>query len=206
MPEGGPAGGDEPEGDAHPGNGFRFDDLFDGEVFRRLKIEVDPDRVEESVERLTAQVRRAVVRGRYTRVRILYRGKPLMRDLPLGVFVAAEAMSFWYAGLLRALVVNLGARAVLEVVFIMEADEDVRRGREAVDAGEVLEAEDAFRAALEKEPSHQEALFRLGVLLRMTGKREEALERLEAAAALEGPLQEQAREVLARMRRGPRTL
>lgn len=186
--------------------GFGFDGLFDGDVFRRLKIEVDPDRVDESVERLTEQVRKAVVRGRYTKVRILYRGKPLMRDIPLGVFVAAEAASFWYAGLLRALVVNLGARAVLEVVFIHEADEDVKRGRAAYEAGEVQEAEAAFRMALDKEAKHQEALYRLGVLLRVTGQRDEALDLLQRAADTDGPLGEQAREALERMQRGPRTL
>jgi hypothetical protein len=199
--------GDDASADAEdPRAGFGFEDLFDGEVFRRFKIDVDPDRVDESVERLTEQVRKAVVRGRYTKVRILYKGKPLMRDIPLGVFMAAEAVSFWYAGLLRALVVNLGARTVLEVVFIHEADEDVLRGRDAYDSGEVTEAEAAFRAALEKEAQHTEALYRLGILLRVTGQRDEAIERLEAAAAGEGPFAARATEALERMKRGPRTL
>jgi len=207
-PASAPPEADPPSEDAtdDEGRGFGFDDLFDGDVFKRLKIEVDPDRVDESVERLTEQVRRAVVRGRYTKVRILYRGKPLMRDIPLGVFVAAEAVSFWYAGLLRALVVNLGARAVLEVVFVHEADEDVKRGRLAYEAGEVTEAQAAFRSALDKEPEHQEALYRLGVLLRVTGQRDVALELLEKAASIDGPLKEQAQEALDRMNRGPRSL
>ncbi len=201
APDDGPAGASD-----EPRPGFGFEDLFDGEVFRRFKIDVDPDRVDESVERLTEQVRKAVVRGRYTKVRILYKGKPLMRDIPLGVFVAAEAVSFWYAGLLRALVVNLGARTVLEVVFVHEADEDVLRGRDAYDSGEVSEAEAAFRAALEKEAEHTEALYRLGILLRVTGQRDEAIERLEAAATGDAPFAARATEALERMKRGPRTL
>lgn len=186
--------------------GFAFDDLFDSEMFRRFKIDVDPERVDESVERLTQQIRKALVRGRYTKVRILYKGKPLMRDIPLGVFVAAEAMSFWYAGLLRALVVNLGARTVLEVVLVHDADEDVRRGRDAYDAGEVTDAEQAFRAALAKESQHTEALYRLGILLRVTGQRDEAIELLERAAQGDAPFAERATEALERMKRGPRTL
>ena len=164
------------------------------------------ERVDESVERLTQQVRKAVVRGRYTKVRILYKGKPLMRDIPLGVFMAAEAASFWYAGLLRALVVNLGARTVVEVVFVHDADEDVRRGSHAYESGEVTEAEAAFRAALAKEPEHSEALYRLGILLRVTGKRDEAIERLEAAQKGDPPFSDRAAEALERMKRGPRTL
>ncbi len=102
--------------------------------------------------------------------------------------------------------VNLGARTVLEVLFIHEADEDVKAGREAYEAGEVTRAEEAFRAALEKEPEHTEAQYRLGVLLRVTGKRDEALELLEAAAKGDGAVAERAREALERMKRGPRTL
>ena len=199
----GAGAGDEPDAERA---GFGFDDLFDSDMFRRFKIDVDPDRVDESVERLTQQVRKAVVRGRYTKVRILYKGKPLMRDIPLGVFVAAEAASFWYAGLLRALVVNLGARTVVEVVFVHDADEDVRRGRAAYESGEVTDAEAAFRAALDKESEHTEALYRLGILLRVIGQRDEAIERLEAAALGEPPFAERATEALERMKRGPRTL
>lgn len=199
-------GAPDPEPEDASDSGFGFDGLFDGEVFRRLKIEVDPDKVDESVERLTEQVRRAVVRGRYTKVRILYRGKPLMRDIPLGVFVAAEAVSFWYAGLIRALVVNLGARTVLEVLLVHEADEDVKAGREAYEAGEVTAAEAAFRRALDKETEHTEALYRLGILLRVTGQREESMALLQRAAAGDGPLAERAQEALERMQRGPRTL
>jgi len=190
--------------------GFQFDglldDLLDGKVFKKLNIEVDPDAVDESVERLTSQVRKAVVRGRYTKVRIKYRGKPLMRDIPLGVFVAAEAVSFWYAGLLKALVVNLGARAIIEVEFIHEADEDVDAGRVAYENGEVTAAEAAFRKALDKEPEHEEARYRLGILLRVVGQRDEALSLLRKVADGEGPLAERAQEALDRMERGPRTL
>ena len=191
-------------------SGFQFDglldDLLDGKVFKKLNIEVDPDAVDESVERLTRQVRKAVVRGRYTKVRVKYRGKPLMRDIPLGVFVAAEAVSFWYVGLLRALVVNLGARTIIEVEFIHEADEDVEAGRVAYEAGEVADAEEAFRRALDKESEHEEARYRLGILLRVTGKRDEALELLREVAAAKGELAERAQEAIERMERGPRTL
>lgn len=204
------AQGTSEDGEKDTSGGFQFDglldDLLDGKVFKKLNIEVDPEAVDESVERLTRQVRKAVVRGRYTKVRVKYRGKPLMRDIPLGVFVAAEAVSFWYVGLLRALVVNLGARTIIEVEFIHEADEDVEAGRLAYEAGEVAEAEGAFRRALDKESEHEEARYRLGILLRVIGKRDEALELLREVAAAKGELAERAQEAIERMERGPRTL
>ncbi len=186
--------------------GHSSEDFWNGGVFKRLNIEVDPDAVDESVQRIVDQIKRGVVRGRYTKVRIKFKGKPLVRDIPLSVFVAAEAVSFVYVGLLKALVVNLGARAVIDVELIYEADEDVAEGRAQWEAGEVQAAERAYRAALAKEPKHTEALYRLGVLLRVTGQRDEAIQRLEAAAAAEGPMADLAREALDRMKRGPRTL
>ena len=179
----------------------KFNNPFEG-----FRIEVDPDEIDESVRRLTQQVRTFVEQGRYTKVRIKYKGKPILRDIPLGVFLATEAVTFWYAGLLRALVVNLGARTVIEVEFIHEADEDVEAGRAAYEAGEVAEAEEAFRRALAKETEHEEARYRLGILLRVTGQRDEALELLRAVAQAEGELAERAQEAIARMERGPRTL
>lgn len=180
--------------------------VFEGGVFDRLNVEVDPDAVQESIARLTAQVQKAASAGRYTKVRIKYRGKALGPDIPLSVFVAAEAVSFVYAGVLRALIVNLGVRAVLEVEFIHAADEDVAEGRSAWEAGEVEAAEAALMRALHKAPHHVEARYRLGVLLRVTGRRAEAMAHLEQVAQAEGEYAERAAEALARMARGPRTL
>ena len=181
--------------------------LFESLNFENLKVEVDPDRIDESVRNLTEQVRRMVSEGRYTRVRILYRGKPLMRDIPLSVFLATEAVTFWYAGLLRALVVNLGARTIIDVQFIHEASDRVAEGVELFMAGEVEAAEAKYREALRIKPADGAALYHLGVLLRVTGRRTEAIECLEKVAASEDhPDREKAAEALDRLKRGPRTL
>lgn len=179
-----------------------FSNPFDG-----FRIEVDPDAIDESVGRLTDRVRSMVEHGRYTKVRIKYKGKPLIRDIPLGVFLATEAVTFWYAGLLKALVVNLGARTFIEVEFIHEADEKVAEGIELFMAGEVDAAEACYRDALKKKPGDAAALYNLGILLRVTGRRKEAMECLEQAAETEGFVDaDKARDALERMRKGPRKL
>jgi tetratricopeptide (TPR) repeat protein len=176
-------------------------------LFEGFKIEVDPEQVDEAVRNLTEQVRRLVDQGRYTKVRILYKGKPLMRDIPLGVFVATEAVTFWYAGLLRALVVNLGARTVLEVKLVHDAEEKVAEGVALYMDGEVEAAEKRYREALRMKPEDSAALYNLGILLRVTGRRAEALSCLEKAAADEGFAdREKAAEAVEKMKRGPRTL
>jgi len=176
-------------------------------LFENFKIEVDPERIDESVRALTSQVRKLVDQGRYTKVRIKYRGKVLMKDIPLGVFLATEAVTFWYAGLLRALVVNLGARTVIEVELVHDADERVREGIDLYMDGEVEAAEACYREALRMKPEDTAALYNLGVLLRVTGRRKEAIEVLEKAAEAEDhPDAPRAREVLEKLRKGPRSL
>ena len=121
--------------------------------------------------------------------------------------MATEAMTFWYTGLLRALVVNLGMRTIIEVEFIHDADEKVAEGIELYMAGEVEAAEAKYREALRMKDDDPAALYNLGVLLRVTGRRTEAMECFEQAAAFdEHPDAPRAAEALQRMRRGPRTL
>ncbi len=176
-------------------------------LFDNFRIEVDPDRIDESVRNLTDKVRQLVDQGRYTKVRVKYRGKPLMPDIPMGVFLATEAVTFWYAGLLRALVVNLGARTIIEVELVHEASGKVEEGVAFYMDGEVEAAEECYRTALRMKPGDAAALYNLGVLLRVTGRRKEAIEALQQAAEVEGhPDAARATEVLDKMQRGPRTL
>ncbi len=173
---------------------------------RGFRIEVDPDAIDEAVRSLAARVRELVDQGRYTKVRISYKGRPLMPDIPLGAFLATEAVTFWYAGLLRALVVNLGVRTFIEVELVHDAAQKVREGRELYMAGEADAAEERYREALRMKPGDPEALYHLGVLLRMTGRRKEALACFEQVAASKHELAERAAEALDAMRRGPRAL
>lgn len=175
--------------------------------FEGFRLEVDPDAVDESVRNLTKKVRELVDQGRYTKVRISYKGKPLLRDIPMGVFLATEAVTFWWAGILSALVVNLGARTIIDVEFIHDAEGRVKEGQEAWMSGDVEAAEEKYREALEMKPDHSAALYHLGILLRVTGRRKEALACLEQAAADEDfDLREKAQEAVDKIKRGPRTI
>ena len=77
-----------------------------------LPFEIDPKRIEESIEALKVQVLRWAKKGRYTKVRIKFRGKQVVPDLPLAAVAAFEGATFYWGGLLRALVFNLAGRAV----------------------------------------------------------------------------------------------
>ena len=156
------------------GSGFR--------PFENFRLEIDPDRIDDTLERLRERLRDSFAAGRYTKVRLSYRGKPILPDIPLGVFLATEGVAFWLVSPLPALLVNLGAKAVLDVEFIHEADELVQEGLALYLDGEVEAAEQKYREALERREDDPSALYNLGTLLRVTGRKPEALRVLRKAA------------------------
>ncbi len=171
-----------------------------------FKVEIDPEEIESSIQALQRKAKEMAADGRYTKVRIKFRGKQIAPEMPLAVFMAAEAATFWYAGLMRALAFNLGARSLLEIEFIHLADEKIAEGVEFFEEGEVDEAEALFREALEMVSHHPEANYRLAVLLRITARREEAIEHFEKVAKGDSEWAEKSQQALERMLRGKKTL
>jgi len=147
-----------------------------------FRVEIDPDKIEDTLKNLRDKVRESFTAGRYTKVRLSYRGKQVGPDLPLAVFLAGEGVAFFMMSPLAALLVNLGAKAVLDVEFLHEADELVQEGLAHYLDGELEAAEACYRRALDRRPDDASALYNLGTLLRVTGRQEEALGVLRRAA------------------------
>lgn len=160
--------------------------------FESFRLEVDPDQVEDALRRIREQLDDARERvegafdsSRYTKVRVSYKGKQLAPDIPLTAFVAGQGVALVALQPLWVLLANLGAKAVLDVEFIHESDELVAKGNEAYLHGEVEQAEALYREALDKRGEDPSANYHLGVLLRVTGRHDEAETYLRAAA--DGP-------------------
>ena len=115
----------------------------------KLVFTLDPEKLDESVREVASKLRQTVDTTRYSKVRLSYKGKPLMADIPLGLFVAGEAASLWWAGPLRVILVNLGIGSLIDVELRHDADEVLRKGQELFLEGEVDEAEEAYRKARE---------------------------------------------------------
>lgn len=172
----------------------------------RIWWEVDPEAVEASLRQLQRKARELFEQGRYTRVRLRYKGKQLGTDIPLGALLAMEGLGLLIASPLYLLVANLGVKAFIEVEFIHEAEDRVKEGLELFNTGEVDAAEAKYREALAMRAEDPAALYALGILLRVTGRREEAMGCLEKVAATENPDRTKAVEALDKMKRGARTL
>jgi len=175
--------------------------------FEGFRVQIDPERIDETLKQIRQQVRESFHAGRYTKVRLSYKGRALVPDIPLAVFLATEGVTFCLISPLLALLVNLGAKTFLDVEFIHEADELVQEGLSLYMDGELEEAEKSYRKALTKRPNDPSALYNLGTLLRVTGRAEEAERVLrQAAMGPEGhPDVVRASQALDRMK-GKRTL
>lgn len=170
-------------------------------IFERFRVDINPDAIDDSLREMGAKVRGLYDQGRYTKVRVSYKGKQLGPDIPMAMFLAGEVASFWWAGPMRAIVLNLGIRSFIEVELVHEADGVVREGVDLFMQGEVEAAEQRYREALRMKAGDTAALYNLGVLLRVTGRQAEAIESFTLAAKDEQhPDGARAREALGRMK------
>lgn len=169
--------------------------------FEGFRVEVDPDQVQETLRTLRRRVSETVQASRHTRVRLSFRGQRLGPDIPLAVFLAGEGAAFFFLSPLTALLVNLGAKAVLDVEFVHDADERIQEGLDHYLAGDLDLAEKAYKQALRKRPDDPSALYHLATLAKVRGDLETARRHLRAAAmGPEGhPDVVRASEALARM-------
>jgi hypothetical protein len=167
-----------------------------------LPFEIDPKRVEESLRKLQEEVVHWANKGRYTKVRFKFRGKQLLPDLPLGAVVAAEGLTFYWGGILRALVANVVGGSVFQVELINDADKRVQAGREALLSGDVDQALTLFREALAMDRDNAGAHLNLGVALKLKGDREGALAAFEKAREKDpqGPVGAEAERLAAPLR------
>ncbi len=153
-------------------------------------LEIDPKRVEESLRKLSEELKHWANKGRYTKVRFKFRGKQLLPDLPIAALVAAEGLSFYWGGILRVLIANVVGKSVFQVEFVNDADKRVQAGKEALLSGDMDQALTLFREALVMDRDNASAHLNIGVALKLKGDREGALAAFEKAKQKdpEGPI------------------
>ncbi|HLT29587.1 MAG TPA: tetratricopeptide repeat protein [Myxococcaceae bacterium] len=168
---------------------------------RTLPIEIDPERIEQSLRKLAGELSTWARRGRYTKVRFRFRGKPLLPDLPLAAVVAAEGLTFYWGGILRALLMNVAGGSLLDVELIHDAEKEIQSGKEALLSGDLDTALAHYRRAVAMQPEGAQAHLNLGVALKLRGEREEASTALKRAQELdpEGPVGAEAKRLLERL-------
>jgi tetratricopeptide (TPR) repeat protein len=175
--------------------------VVDAEVRREgraFPIEIDPAAVDATLARVKDELVHWANKGRYTRVRFKFRGKQLLPDLPLAAVVAAEGLTFYWGGILRALLMNVAGKSVLDVEFVNDSEKRVQKGKEELLSGNLDEAMKNFREALAMDRDSIAAHLNLGVSLKLKGDFDGARTELLRAKELakEGPLFTEAERLL----------
>lgn len=134
-----------------------------------FQLKIDPKKIDDTIEELRAYVGKWVRRGFADKVRIAYKGKALAPDIPVAYFLAAQAMTFWGTGVLRALIMNLGAKSLLDVSLISSAEEHYARGMERYLAGDIDAARLAFEAGIASDDYHAGSQLMLGIVSKVRG-------------------------------------
>jgi tetratricopeptide (TPR) repeat protein len=167
-----------------------------------LPFEIDPKAVEESLFKLRDQVTHWAKKGRYTKVRFKFRGKQLLPDIPLAAVVAVEGMTFYWAGLLRALVFTLAGNTVFDVELVNDSEKKIQAGKEQLLSGELERALELFKEALNMDRDNPHVHLNLGVALKLKGDQSGARMALEKARSLDekGPVGAEAERLLAGLR------
>ena len=160
-------------------------------------LEVDPAEIEAGLKKLKDEVVHWANKGRYTKVRFKFRGKPLLPDLPLAAVAAAEGLTFYWGGILRALIFNLAGKAVFDVELVNDSEKRIQRGKEELLAVNVDEALAHLREAQSMDRDNPNVFLNLGVALKLKGDRTAAWEALRHARELDqdGPVGKEAERI-----------
>ena len=163
-----------------------------------LPFEIDPRKIEASLNKLKDQVVTLAKRGRYTKVRFKFRGKQLLPDIPLAAVVAVEGATFYWAGILRALVFTLAGRTLIDVELVNDSEKRLVKGKEALLSGDLEEALAAFREAEDMDSENPAVHLNLGIALKLKGDHPAARTALERARELDpkGPMALEAERLL----------
>jgi len=161
-----------------PADGVTVGELLDG-------ARDAADAVAGAAANIAASAQRMVDRGRYRKVRISRKGKPVLPDIPMAAAVAAQVASMYGGGVARVLAVNLGAKLLFDVDIVNEADKYVKKAQQALLDGDLGVARDALIVALKMDDRHAGAHLQNGVLARLEGDKKKARSHLGTAIKLD---------------------
>ena len=150
-----------------------------------LPFEIDPRKIEASLNKLKEQVVTLAKKGRYTKVRFKFRGKQLLPDIPLAAVVAVEGATFYWAGILRALVFTLAGRTLIDVELVNDSEKRLAKGKEALLSGDLDQALVAFREAQDMDDENPNVHLNLGIALKLKGFHPAARTALERCRELD---------------------
>jgi tetratricopeptide (TPR) repeat protein len=165
---------------------------------KAFPIEIDPKAVEATLNKVKGELVHWANKGRYTKVRFKFRGKQLLPDIPFAAVAAAEGLTFYWGGILRALLVNVAGKTVLDVELVNDSEKKIQKGKDELLSGNLDSALSFFREAIAMDRDNASAHLNLGVALKLKGDPDGARTALLKAKELakEGPIAAEAERLL----------
>ncbi|HJZ13823.1 MAG TPA: hypothetical protein VJ521_16835 [Acidobacteriota bacterium] len=136
-------------------------------AIRKVTLEINTNQIEESIKQVVEKVQYWYNQGMIHKVRLKYKGKAILPDIPLSYFMLVQVATFFLTGVVRALALNLGTRVFFEVEMINDAEEMLKRGRDLYLDGELDEAFSMFEEVIKMDKNYAEAFLYLGIIQRI---------------------------------------
>lgn len=141
---------------------------------KKIKLEINTDKLEESIRQVVEKVQYWYSQGMIHKIRLKYRGKAILPDIPLSYFMLVQVATFFLTGVVRALAMGLGTRIFFEIEMINDAEDMFKRARDLYLDGDMDEAIEMLNGVLKLDKNYAEAHLYLGIIHRIRGHQSEA--------------------------------
>jgi tetratricopeptide (TPR) repeat protein len=141
---------------------------------RKVTLEINTNKIDESIKQAVERVQYWYKQGIINKVRLKYKGKAILPDIPLSYFMLVQVATFFLTGVVRALAMNLGAKVFFEVEMINDAEELLKKARDLYLDGELDEAVRLLEEVITLDHRYSEAFLYLGIINKIRGDRSAA--------------------------------
>ena len=152
---------------------------------KRVTLEINTNRIEESIKQTVEKVQYWYKQGIINKVRLKYKGKAILPDIPLSYFMLVQVATFFLTGVVRALAINLGTKVFFEIEMINDAEEMLKKARDLYLDGELDEAARLLHEVIDLDDRYAEAFLYLGIINKIRGDQEAAAKYFRQAKKLD---------------------
>lgn len=152
---------------------------------KKVTLEINTNKIEESISQAVEKIQYWYRQGMIHKIRLKYKGKAILPDIPLSYFLLVQAATFFLTGIVRALAISIGTKVFFEVEMINDAEERFKRGRNLYLEGDLDEAAILFQEVLDLDPQYAEAYLYLGIISKIRKDQESATKYFQKAFKLD---------------------
>lgn len=141
---------------------------------KKVTLEINTNKIDESIKQAVERVQYWYKQGIINKVRLKYKGKAILPDIPLSYFMLVQVATFFLTGVVRALAINLGAKVFFEVEMVNDAQELLKKARDLYLDGELDEALRLLEEVIDLDDRFSEAFLYMGIITKIKGDRDKA--------------------------------